>query len=401
MTAPDVAAPRSVEAACGTNHGSRVVPPTSIRVLRTRSGRVQTVEFRRYVALVMASGEWPTWMPAAALEAGAVATKQYAWYYTLRGNHRQGYRTRGGVCYDVRDDTMDQLFRPERSDPTPKQFEAIDDTWGLSLRKNGRFFLTGYRQGERRRCAADADGWHLYSRSVTTCARKHGWSRERIQEAYYGRGLTYVWAPGSQGPEVSTPRVRLTRKSSLYAAFAKVSWHAQRGQDVAQSIRYRLEHRVGSGDWRRVQLARRTATSARVDLRMEASNRFRVRAKERDGERGHWMTSERARVQLRGPNRAASFGQAVEVADERGSRARLRFDGRSVALVATVGPRMGRAIIKIDGQVVARVDLERSERREKKLVWTRNWAREKVRRIVVEPAHEGDRLQVDGFLVLR
>ena len=399
MTAPDVAAPPSVEAACGTNHGSKVVPPKSIKVLRTRSGKVQTVEFRRYVAIVMASGEWPTWMPSAALEAGAVATKQYAWYYALRGNHRRGYR-KAGVCYDVRDDTMDQLYRPERAEPTHKQFEAIDDTWGLTLRKNGRFFLTGYRAGERRRCAADADGWHLFARSVVTCARQRDWSRERIQEAYYGRGVEFVWAPGWRGPEVTAPRIKLTRRSSLYAAFAKVSWHSQ-GGDASRGTRYRLEHRIGSGDWKRVRLARRTATSARVDLRMDKAHRFRVRAKERDGDRGHWSTSDRARVQLRGPKRGAEFGQSVVVADRHDDRARLRFDGRSVALVAPVGPKMGRAEIKIDGKVVARVDLERSERHVKKLVWARNWGRERVRRVVVQPARKRDRLQVDGFIVLR
>jgi hypothetical protein len=62
---------------------------------------------------------------------------------------------------------------------------------------------------------------------------------------------------------------------------------------------------------------------------------------------------------------------------------------------------MGRAEIKIDGKIVARVDLERNKRHVKKLVWARNWSRERVRRIVVQPARRSDRLQVDGFIVLR
>jgi hypothetical protein len=400
MTAPDLAKPASVQASCGTNHGSKVRPPDTIKVLRTRTGKVQTVDFRRYVAMVMASGEWPSWMPRAALEAGAVATKQYAWYHALEGNHRKGYRSKG-VCYDVRDDTTDQLYRPEKADPTRKQFEAIDDTWGLTLRKNGRFFLTGYRQGTRRRCASDADGWHLYARSVVECARKKDWSRERIQEAYYGANVEYIWAPGSRGPGVSTPRIKLKRKSSLHAAFAKVYWHAQGGRDEPHGTRYRLEHRVGRGDWKRVKLAHRNATSARLDLRLEKSHRFRVRAKVRGEGRGSWSRSDRARVQLRGPNRDARFGERVAVADSRGDRARIRFDGRSIALVAPLGPNMGRAEIKLNGKVIAKVDLKRGERKEEKLVWTRNWSREKVRRIVVQPARKDERLRIDGFLVLR
>jgi hypothetical protein len=192
----------------------------------------------------------------------------------------------------------------------------------------------------------------------------------------------------------------LTRRGSLSTTFAKVSWNPQ-SDDEATATRYRLEHRIAGGEWKRVPLAHRNATSARVDLRTEKGHKFRVRAKERGGERGHWSTSDRTRVQLRGPNRDSEFGQSATVADQHGDRARIRFEGRSVALVAPLGPNMGRAEIKLDGKVIARVDLERGNRKVKKLVWTRNWGREKVRRIVVQPAREDDRLKVDGFLVLR
>jgi Stage II sporulation protein len=403
ISAPDVTSPPPVEAACGTNHGSFVHPPGSIKVLRTRTGKVQTVDFRRYVAVVMASGEWPTWMPRAALEAGAVATKQYAWYYTMRGNHRSAYRTKKGACYDVRDDVIDQLFKPEWADPTRKQFAAIDATWGLTLRKRGRFFLTGYRAGSSRRCAADADGWKLYAQSVIACARDRGWTRERIQRAYYGRKTEFVWSSGGpQGPEVTTPLVRLKRRTALHAAFATVSWDdATPGRDAPRIKRYRLQHRVGDGDWRNVPLDRRNATSVRVDLKLEQRHRFRVRARDRSGERSEWAASDRSRVRLKDPKVRRGFELRSALVDERGGRARVRFKGRSVAIIAPIGPKMGRAEIKVNGRVVARVDLERQNRREKRLVWTRNWGREKVRRVVVQPARERDHVKVDGFLVLR
>ena len=402
ISAPDVTAPPPVEAACGTNHGSYVHPPRSIKVLRTRTGRVQTVDFRRYVAVVMASGEWPTWMPRAALEAGAVATKQYAWYYTMRGNHRSDYRTKRGVCYDVRDDVVDQLYRPEWADPTRKQFAAIDETWGLTLRKRGRFFLTGYRAGSATRCAADADGWKLYATSMIACARKRGWSRQQIQNAYYGPRVEYVWSSAPRGPVVTTPVVRLTRRTSLRSAFATVSWHdATPGRGSPRIARYRLQHRVGDGRWRDVELARKAATSTRVDLKLEKSHRFRIRAKDRRGEQSAWAASDRSRVRLKGPKGSSGFGLRTALANERGSRARIRFNGRSVAIVAPLGPKMGRAEIKVNGRVVARVDLERRKQRDQKLVWTRNWSREKVRRVVVQPARDRHHVQVDGFLVLR
>ena len=99
------------------------IPPVSIKVLRSSAGKVQKVAFKRYVAEVMASGEWPSRLHKATLEAGAVATKQYAWYYAMNGNHRSSY-VHNGTCYDVRDDTRDQLYRPEHTKPTTKQEAA-------------------------------------------------------------------------------------------------------------------------------------------------------------------------------------------------------------------------------------------------------------------------------------
>ena len=133
---------------CGTNWTSRSTPPETIRVYLAEQQRVIVKNFRSYVPMVMASGEFPSHMPMALLEAGATAVKQYAWYYALKGNHRAGFRTDSGVCYDVRNDTTDQIFKP-RAHPTAKQKQAVANTWGLTLRKGKRFFLTGYRSGAR------------------------------------------------------------------------------------------------------------------------------------------------------------------------------------------------------------------------------------------------------------
>ena len=171
-------------------------------MLRTQTGRVEKVDFKRYVVVVMASGEWPTTMPKALLEAGALATKQYAWYYTLKGNHRDGDVSAAGQCYDVRDDSRDQVYRPESAEPTAKQKAARDALWGLSLRKNGRFFLTGYRRGSATTCGADADSWRLYARSAEDCVERLDYDSERVLRRYYKPNLNWVWAPGTD-PEAS------------------------------------------------------------------------------------------------------------------------------------------------------------------------------------------------------
>ena len=190
--------PPPAHAACGTNWQGKKEPPESIRVLRTATGKVEEVGFKRYVAVVMASGEWPSSLPVAQPEAGALATKQYGWYYALEGNHRDDYRNASGNCYDVRDDSKDQVYRPETAEPTEKQKTARDQLWGLSLRKNDKFFITGYRQGSATKCAQDHDEWRLYATSAQDCAERLDYDSIEILHAYYSPKLTQVWAPGTE-----------------------------------------------------------------------------------------------------------------------------------------------------------------------------------------------------------
>ena len=98
-----------LDAARSSPHGRSACCDTDL-------GRVQRVPFRRYVAEVMASGEWPSRLHMVTLEAGAVATKQYAWYYAMNGHHRPDYR-HDGRCYDVRDDTSGPALPPGAGTP--------------------------------------------------------------------------------------------------------------------------------------------------------------------------------------------------------------------------------------------------------------------------------------------
>ena len=108
---PTVVTPSAVHAGVCTGWSSTTAPPSTIRVLRY-TGVVQTVDFESYVKVVMAA-EWPLDWPIESLRAGAVAIKQYAWYYTM--NYRGGTGT--GGCYDVRDNSIDQVYMPETKTP--------------------------------------------------------------------------------------------------------------------------------------------------------------------------------------------------------------------------------------------------------------------------------------------
>jgi len=148
---------------------SRTTPPRTIRVFRADLHRVDRVPFRLYVQRVMASGAWPAYKPMESLNDGAIVVKQYAWYEALRG-HRTGW----GQCFDIRDGGWGQYYR---SDVTvhSRIRRAVRATWPISLRKNGRFFRTGWR-GYGGRCGQVVNGWHLFEDGVTDCARRGmGW----------------------------------------------------------------------------------------------------------------------------------------------------------------------------------------------------------------------------------
>lgn len=412
LLVPHAAEPTPVQAACGTNWTSRVIPPPTIKVLRTTSGRVETVDFRRYVAMVMASGEWPSFYPPAELEAGAVATKQYAWYHALEDHHRSWYRTPSGVCYDVRDDTNDQIYRPETSEPTRKQLDAIDRTWALSLRKHGRFFMTGYRRGTATRCAADANGWKLYARSVRDCAARLDWSRERIQQAYYAPGIEEVWATSLVKPEAHGPRLQLEGASTYPGQAAVVRW--AEATSPARIVRYRLQRRVDDSAWRDVTLPDPLARRVVVSLPAGKTHRFRVRAIDAKDRVSRWERGPRLRAVLREPARMELIGSDWELARTAGTtddstavtgtaghRVRLRFTGRSVGYVASMGPGMGHARILVNGRVVAVVDLAAETELLRQLVWTRDWKRSTERTVVVEVLDADAPVDVDAFVIVR
>ncbi len=172
-----------------TGWQSTYVPPTTIKVLRyagkPKKEYVETVPFRQYVLTVMPH-EWPDWMGYDALKIGAIAVKQYGWYYTIvyRGGEWTDPNdpTQTPQCYDVVDSTTDQLYKPgPNTVPSPNTIRAVNETWRMSLRKyNGNpstkiptstFFLTGYRAGTPGPCGYDADGYKLYQASLYQCTQ--------------------------------------------------------------------------------------------------------------------------------------------------------------------------------------------------------------------------------------
>jgi hypothetical protein len=207
---PTVSAPPVVRAAACTGWSSTTTPPSAIRVLRT-SGVVETVDFETYVKVVMPA-EWPPAWPIESMRAGAVAIKQYAWYYTM---HYRGLTGTGG-CADVYDNNNDQVYSPETRTPAASHIQAVETTWAESITKNGTFVFTGYRPGSDVACGADADGSHLYQHSARNCALG-GSTGEQILNVYYGPGLFIQGGPTPPGAPTSV-------SATPYDSSAQVSW---------------------------------------------------------------------------------------------------------------------------------------------------------------------------------
>jgi peptidoglycan hydrolase-like amidase len=121
---------------CRTD-GTNSKAPTTILVYRVGAGRVDRVNFKTYVKNVLPN-EWvPSW-PNASLDAGAVAVKSYGWYWALHSTRK----TPGGQCYDVRDDTGDQVYKPSSAQSSTSA--AVDRTWSTRMTRSGNILAAHY-----------------------------------------------------------------------------------------------------------------------------------------------------------------------------------------------------------------------------------------------------------------
>jgi hypothetical protein len=120
-----------------TTDGTNSKAPTTILVYRVGLGRVDRVAFKTYVKNVLPN-EWVSSWPGASLEAGAVAVKSYGWFWALHSTRK----TSGGQCYDVRDDTGDQVYRPSSAQASTSS--AVDSTWSSRMTRSGNILQAHY-----------------------------------------------------------------------------------------------------------------------------------------------------------------------------------------------------------------------------------------------------------------
>jgi hypothetical protein len=183
-------------------------PPASIRVYRTGTGVVEVVPFKEYVKHVLPN-EWiPTWAPAS-LRAGALAVKEYAWYWV----HNGGKQVALGA--DVKDNTEDQVYDPNVSYASTDS--AVEATWPYALLRNGTLFQAQYCAGSYQ---ADPTGdcpWggsYYMTQWGSAYHADQGQTWEWIVQFYYNCAISGIGGgepvPPPPAPPAPPPPTRVT-----------------------------------------------------------------------------------------------------------------------------------------------------------------------------------------------
>lgn len=200
---------------CGHNSSgwiSQTDPPPTIRVYMTETGTVVLYDFTFYVEHVLPN-EWGSGAPLAALQAGAEAVRDYAWYFVVNGS--KGTAADVNPCsFDVDDTTAYQDFQPSAPDP-PNTDDAVTSTSGMVFSRGGVIPQTSYCSNFVTGCGADsppdscgelATGGSMSQIGSDSCAYD-GYSWQRILSVYYHPGYvltkqpkSYVFWRGRNGP---------------------------------------------------------------------------------------------------------------------------------------------------------------------------------------------------------
>ncbi len=194
--------PTSVIASC-TGYYSDTTPPSTIRVyhnnpLRGADYQIYTRDFKTYVKESL-PWEWAHGQNPAALQAGAMAVKTFAWYWV---NHGPGGSV-GGQCYDVDSTTGFQVWAPCPGlwcNTQPDTDYAIEQSWNWLLHASGSIYQSQYRAGCPTDDACpdpsqtDPCGWvnlvpgvgqRMSTNGSQTCATVNGNGWPRIVSTYY------------------------------------------------------------------------------------------------------------------------------------------------------------------------------------------------------------------------
>ena len=207
--------------------------------------------------------------------------------------------------------------------------------------------------------------------------------------------------PSSSGTAISASRI-----------LARLAWS---GSDATSGIaRYEIQQSTDGGAWSTLST---TLTAPTLDRLLAVSHRyaFRVRAIDKAGNAGTWMTGPTASLSRvsetsssikfssswRQTYNSVFWGGGAKKSSTAGAKATVTFTGRSIALVSRLGPTRGRARIYVDGTLVTTVNLYASTYKGQRVVWARTFASsgKHTVSVVVYRTVTRPRVDIDAFVV--
>jgi hypothetical protein len=172
--------------------------PAQIRVYRTATGVVEVVPFKDYVKHVLPN-EWVSTWPADSLRSGAMAVKEYGWYWVAMGGKQPA------LGADVKDNTDDQVYDPNVSYASTDA--AVDATWQYAMTLNGSQFQASYCAGTYQADPSADCPWdqHYMTQWGSKYYADQGKSWSWILEFYFP-GLVISPSPPGGGGSPPTPQ---------------------------------------------------------------------------------------------------------------------------------------------------------------------------------------------------
>jgi hypothetical protein len=197
----------------------------------------------------------------------------------------------------------------------------------------------------------------------------------------------------------------------------RVRWPA--ASDALSGIDgYDLQRKVGANPYHTVNAGASAATSISQSLKKGTSYRYRLRSIDRAGNASAWSSELSFRTAVRqeastkvqrssGWKRkslAGAAGGSVLRSGKAGATVKTTFTGHAIAWVSTTGPSMGQARVYVDGGAlpVATVDLHRSSRSARQVVWSMAFANGGKHTVEIRVVGTSGRpsVDLDAFLVL-
>ena len=272
--------------------------------------------------------------------------------------------------------------------------------------------------------AAGGDGWNL-----TTASSQIPWLLNKRYGSFlptrhqpYGRGIGFAdWLWGSKAianlpaPKAMAPVIKLSTTSTVPSSGVPVVvvWGLTSTSDGLS--RYDLQVQKNGGSWTGAKLASRTATSYRKTLASTSTYAFRVRAVDRSGRIGAWV-SVGARSGWRVSDGATyldwsgTWGMSTSSkyldgklhrSTTKSSAVTFAFSGSSIGWVSPVGPNLGQAAVFIDGTYQATVNLYAKSYGSRRVAFAKSFSdgKHSIRiRVVGTKGHPI--VGVDGFYVV-